>query len=178
MLAIEQSGNVRRDIALRMAMLSRVMRNDFDRRVAEHGITRSQWTVIAVVAGMPGASQRTIAEMLEVSEAAAGRSIDRLCSEGLLERRSRSDDRRAREIYLGPGGEDVLGKIGAIAAESEATAFAGLSDAELQALLRALDRVYANVGGIARTSMRRAQREAAPERTPPLHGTGRRGSPA
>lgn len=124
------------------------MRNDFDRRVAAHGITRSQWTVIAVVAGIPGASQRTIAEMLDISEAAAGRSIDRLCSDGLLERRPRADDRRTREVYLTAGGERVLGTIGDLAGESEAIVFAGLSDAQLEELLRSLDTIYANLGGV------------------------------
>ena len=68
----------------------------FDREVAGLHVTRSQWTMIAVVARSPGATQRTIAEALEMSEASAGRLIDRLCADGLLERHERYDDRRAR----------------------------------------------------------------------------------
>jgi len=128
-------------------MLSRAMRSDFDRRVGTHGITRSQWTVLAVVAGIPGASQKTIAELTDVSEAAAGRTIDRLCGECLLERRERADDRRAREIFLTPAAERMLETVGTLASESEKDVFAGLSDAELEALLSSLDKIYRNLGG-------------------------------
>jgi MarR family transcriptional regulator for hemolysin len=86
------------------------MRNNFDRVLAEKNITRSQWGLIAVVARRPGATQRTIAEVLEMSEASAGRLIDRLCADGLLERRERDDDRRARAVYITAAAEPLLAR--------------------------------------------------------------------
>ncbi|MFD1613247.1 MarR family winged helix-turn-helix transcriptional regulator [Sphingomonas tabacisoli] len=136
---------MKRDIGLRLTLLTRLLRNDFDRRVAQHGITRSQWSMIAVVGSKPGASQRTIAELLEMSEASAGRLIDRLCNEGLLERRSRDQDRRAREVYLTPAAHEVLDKIGEIARAREAEIFKGLGPQELEALLASINRIYRNV---------------------------------
>ena len=80
----EPASDLKRSIVLRMTVLARLLRSRFDRQVSSLNVTRSQWSMIAVVARKPGATQRMIAEMLEMSEASAGRLIDRLCADGLL----------------------------------------------------------------------------------------------
>lgn len=135
----------RRHIALRMTVIARLLRNNFDRKVAALNVTRSQWTMIALVARHPGCTQRTIAENLEMSEASAGRLIDRLCADGLLERRQRADDRRARAVYVSKQADPLLGRLGAIATESEQRMFQGLSDDEIALMRSFVDRIYDNV---------------------------------
>ena len=143
---VEVEPEIKRNIALRINVLARMMRNRFDREVAGLNITRSQWSMIVVVARLPGATQRTIAEALEMSEASAGRLIDRLCSDGLLERQERFDDRRARAVYLTPAAEPLLAKLDQIGRNGEQRVFRGFSDAELLVLDQALDRIYRNLG--------------------------------
>jgi MarR family transcriptional regulator for hemolysin len=121
------------------------MRIAFDRAVGDLGVTRSQWMVIVVVARAPGATQRIIAEALEMTEAAAGRLIDRLCADGLLERRAKPDDRRAHCIYTTPAASPILAKLGKIGERNETWALAGLSVAEREQLDALLSRIYANV---------------------------------
>ncbi|MEJ2410507.1 MAG: MarR family transcriptional regulator [Novosphingobium sp.] len=135
----------KRQVSWRMTVISRLQRNNFDRKVAALNVTRSQWAMIAIVARYPGSTQRTIAEYLEMSEASAGRLIDRLCADGLLERRDRRDDRRARAVYLTEKAEPLLAKLGTIASESEKRMFSGFSDAEIEQLLDFMDRIYENV---------------------------------
>ena len=125
-------------------MLARLLRNNFDRHVAGLHVTRSQWAMIAVVARVPGATQRVIAEALEMSEASAGRLIDRLCADGLLERRERDDDRRARAVYLTDAAEPLLDKLATIAIDIEERMFKGFTGGELDRLQEYLDRIYAN----------------------------------
>ncbi len=137
--------SMRRTISLRISVLARNLRNYFDRQVAALGVTRSQWAMIAVVATNPGATQRMIADALEMSEASAGRLVDRLCSEGLLTRRSREDDRRAKAIYISDAAEPLLEKLTVIARESEDRMFRGFSEAEIETLQALLDKVYANL---------------------------------
>ena len=108
-------------------------------------VTRSQWSMIAVVARYPGATQRMIAEALEMSEASAGRLIDRLCVDGLLERRDRDDDRRARAVYLTAAAEPLLAKLADIAKDAEERMFSGFSEQELEQLQNFLGRLYANI---------------------------------
>jgi MarR family transcriptional regulator for hemolysin len=135
----------RRAIGTRLHILARLLRNNFDRQVAAHHVTRSQWAMIAVVASQPGATQRMIAETLEMSEASAGRLIDRLCAEGLLERRDRDDDRRARAVYLTDAARPLLDKLATIARDTEERLFRGFSAEELDRLQTYVDRLYGNV---------------------------------
>lgn len=135
----------RRQVGLRMTVIARLQRNNFDRKVAALNVTRSQWAMIAIVARYPGSTQRTIAEYLEMSEASAGRLIDRLCADGLLERRDRRDDRRARAVYLTDQARPLLDQLGAIAAESEQKMFSGFTDEEVEGLLSYMTRIYENV---------------------------------
>ena len=125
------------------------MRNNFDRVLAEMNITRSQWSLIAVVARSPGATQRTIAEVLEMSEASAGRLIDRLCADGLLERRERDDDRRARAVYITAAAEPLMAQASEVGRQMGLVFFRGLEHDDLETLAGVLGRVYDN---LARTA--------------------------
>ena len=142
---IASDHEIQRAISLRFTVLARLLRNNFDRQVAGLHVTRSQWAMIAVVSHQPGATQRVISEALEMSEASAGRLIDRLCADGLLERRDRDDDRRARAVYLTPAAEPLLEKLAKIALETEDRMFLGFSHDELERLQTYVDRIYGNV---------------------------------
>jgi MarR family transcriptional regulator, transcriptional regulator for hemolysin len=136
---------IRRDISLKIAVISRQSHKHFDKTVMRTGLTRSQWTLIAVVSGIPGASQRTIAEHLEMSEASAGRLVDRLCSDGLLERRQDEEDRRSWRVYLTEATQPLLSQISELATELEHQVFAGFSDEDLAQFQGYLEVMYRNV---------------------------------
>jgi MarR family transcriptional regulator for hemolysin len=142
---IDDDGGTGRHIGLRLAVVARLLRQDFDRHAADIGVTRSQWAMIAVVSRRQGATQRVIAEIMEMSEASAGRLIDRLCADGLLERRDRDDDRRARAVYLTEAAEPLLAKLATIAIETEERMFMGFSDDDLERMQGYVDRIYGNV---------------------------------
>ena len=135
----------KREIGLRFTVLARQMRSNFDRMVAGMNVTRSQWSMIAVVARHPGSTQRVIAEALDMSEASAGRLIDRLCADGLLERRNRKDDRRARAVYLTDAAKPLLNRISEIAGQFENQMFKDFTDEELDRLVEFLERIHRNV---------------------------------
>lgn len=141
----ESAHEARRHIGLRLTIIARMLRSNFDRQVVNLNVTRSQWAMIAVVSQVPGASQRTIAEALEMSEASAGRLVDRLCADGLLERRDRHDDRRARAVHLTPAAEPLLEKLASIARTSDQRMFKGFSEDELDTFAGLLSRIYDNV---------------------------------
>ncbi len=143
-LAVGEEDEARRYIGLRLAVIARLLRNNFDRRVAGLHVTRSQWAMIAVAARHPGATQRMMAESLEISEASAGRLIDRLCVDGLLERRDRADDRRARAVYVTDAARPLLQQLAVIAEEGEERLLRGFSPQDIATLESLLDRLYAN----------------------------------
>lgn len=125
--------------------MARLIRNCFDRQVADLNVTRSQWSLIAAVARHPGVTQRIVAEMLEISEASAGRLIDRMCNDGLLERRLRPDDRRAHAIHPTAHGKSLLSELASAARVMEDRVFRDFSDDELERFGASLDKMYANL---------------------------------
>jgi len=130
---------------LYIAAIARRIRGNFDRQVAKYKVTRSQWSLVATVSHIPGATQRTIADALDITEASAGRLIDRLCADGLLERRDKKDDRRARAVYLSPTAQPMLDILAQFASESEERLLKGFSEEERELLQSYLIRVYNNV---------------------------------
>ena len=134
-----------RSVGLKLSLVARQLWHKFDRSVERIGVSRAKWRLIAVVASRPGATQRLIAELLEISEVTAGRLIDRLCADGYLERRENPNDRRAHCVHLLPPAQPVLDKLGELAAIEESEAFAGLNESDLDTLETLLDRISRNI---------------------------------
>jgi MarR family transcriptional regulator for hemolysin len=137
--------NIRRSVSLKLIVLARQLRIGFDHEVARIGVTRAQWTLIAAVSRNPGATQRTIAAALEVTEVTAGRLIDRLCEDEYLERRENPSDRRGYRVYLTPAAQPVLDQLGAIAQIQENELFQGFDDQDLTRMETLLDMLYQNL---------------------------------
>lgn len=141
----EQDPEIAQHIAVRISVLARLIRSDFDRRLSETNITRSQLSLLAVVQRRPGATQRAIAEILDMSEASAGRLIDRLCADGLLDRRERDDDRRARAVYVTDAAQPLLSQAADLARANSERIFDGLSERQLEELQQSLEVIYENL---------------------------------
>ncbi|AOF94787.1 hypothetical protein IL54_3317 [Sphingobium sp. ba1] len=144
-LLAEDPTALKRNASLKLTVIARQLRAHFDQSVVRLGVTRSQWTVIAVVARHPGATQRTIANMLEIAEASAGRLIDRLCADGLLERRAKDDDRRAHAVFLTEAGQTITTQLAGIARANEDVAFARFDVDDLNRLNMLLDMISENI---------------------------------
>ena len=121
--------------------VARLLRTAFDRRVRRLGITRDQWLVLTRLHRHPGASQSELADMLEVERASAGRMIDRLETNGWVERRAQNGDRRVKRVYLTAEAERVHRRIWRVAETTVDGALAGLSTQERAQLIRLLTRV-------------------------------------
>ena len=126
-------------------MVARQLRITFDQSAERSGLTRAQWHLIAAVARHPGATQRLIAEALEVREITAGRLVDRLCDEGYLKREENPNDRRAYCLYLAPAAQPVLDKLDELGKIHEAAIFAGFEAEELEKLDELLDGISRNL---------------------------------
>ncbi len=140
--------NVRRALSLKMTVTARQMHKRFDQSVADIGVTRSQWTLIAVISRRPGVTQREVAEILEMSEASVGRLVDRLCSDGMLVRQPKEDDRRAYCIHLTNAASTLLDKISGVAMIHEDAIFSGFAPEDLARLETYLDRIAANLAAL------------------------------
>jgi DNA-binding MarR family transcriptional regulator len=153
--------NRRRSVALRLSVVARQLRVTFDQSAEASGLTRAQWHLIAVVARRPGATQRTIAEALEVREITAGRLVDRLCEEGYLRRDENPSDRRAYSVYLTPAAQPLLDRLDALAKIHEEWIFGNFEPEELEKLDELLDRISRNLSDFRTQRAAENQRAAA-----------------
>ena len=92
-----------------------------------------------------GVTQQRLAELTVTDPAALARSLDRLEVRGWAERRQCPGDRRARSLAISPKAGAHLPLLRKMVRESDLTALNGLSRDEMQLLVRALDRVVANL---------------------------------
>ena len=137
-----------RSVAEKLTVSARQLRVTFDHSAERSGLTRAQWTLIAVVSGRPGITQRVIADALEVREITAGRLVDRLCDEGYLRRVENPNDHRAYCIYLTPAAQPVLDKLDKLGKVHEAAIFAGLEPEDVEKLDTFLDRIARNLSDL------------------------------
>lgn len=138
----------KRSVALKLTIVARQLRVSFDQSVEQSGLTRAKWTLIATVARNPGATQRLIAEALEVREITAGRLIDRLCGEGYLKRRDSPNDGRAYSVHLTPAAKPLMDTLDELAKIHEGRIFAGFETEDLERLDALLDRISRNVSAV------------------------------
>lgn len=133
----------KRAIAQKLTVIARQLWQRFGQAVEGDGLSRAKWSIVVAVARNAGATQRTIAALLEITEATAGQLIDRLCADGYLERREHPKDRRAYCIHLTAAAKPLLERLEEVAQLHERETFAGLNEndlAQLDALLDILAR--------------------------------------
>jgi DNA-binding MarR family transcriptional regulator len=150
--------NKRRSVALKLSTVARLLRITFDQSAEDSGLTRAQWHLVAAVSRHPGATQRTIAEALEVREITAGRLVDKLCDEGYLRREENPTDRRAYCVYLTSKAQPLLDKLDDLAKVHEQAIFAGLQAEDLERIDSFLEQISRNLSAFR---IHQQQRHAA-----------------
>ena len=89
-------------ISLEMQELNRAMRQIFESQARARGFTQGQWRVLWHLQRNQGISQAGLAELLNMQPISLARVIDRLETQGVVQRRPDPTDRRALKLYLTP----------------------------------------------------------------------------
>lgn len=144
--------DIRKDLSWRISLAARLQRTRFDERVRTLGMTLAQWRALDAIRREEGATQRRIAEMLDVGDVTASRLIDRLVEKKWIKRRSNPEDRRSHRLHLTGEAQPLLAQLAGIGAETQAKTFAGLSDEQAEHLHALLGLVVANLEGAAISS--------------------------
>src|SRR3954468_14802835 len=85
-----------REFGFMISDVARLMRTYADHKAAQFGMTRAQWVVLVRLARSEGLEQCELAEVLDVQPITLTRLLDRLCDNGLIERRPDPNGRRAK----------------------------------------------------------------------------------
>jgi DNA-binding MarR family transcriptional regulator len=105
-----------------------------------------EFALLRTVAASEGVTQQAIGERMGVAPSRMVAFVDALEERGLLERRQNPDDRRARALYLTPGGRKKLERAFTVAVEHERRLCSELSPQQREQLLELLGRVGVQLG--------------------------------
>lgn len=156
------SNDVSRELRLGFLLhdVSRMRRSMVDRALKPMGLTRSQWWVLAFLSRRDGMPQVTLADELDVGKVALGGLIDRLQTSGLVERRGDPIDRRVKRVHLTRAGGKLVRDIRAGVTEVERHIVEGIDEQDLQATVRALRRMKANLQSLLEAGKADANEDA------------------
>ncbi len=137
--------SVERDLALVLGDAARLLRTRADQLAREFGVTRAQWAVLFRVERVEGLKQSELAELLDMQPISLTRLIDRLCENGLLERRSDPNDRRAKRLFLTPAARPVLEQFNVLSNDLMSEALVGIDRAALPGMIAFLGTLKDNL---------------------------------
>lgn len=123
---------------------------------AEATISLEWYAILLMLAQSDEASMRPsdLADQIGLSRSATTRLVDRLESDGLVERRSCASDRRGTFVVLTPRGEEVFRDAGRIHLRGiDEHVGSHLTDDELAQLAALLGKLTSRVGGDALSTL-------------------------
>ncbi len=114
-------------------------------QILKQGLSSGQPKVLEYLYSHDGASHKEIAEACLIEPASATSVISGMEKSGLVERRSREDDRRYSLVYLTEKGRTGAAKAVETFAETEKYALNGFSEEELKLFISYLEKVNRNL---------------------------------
>jgi DNA-binding MarR family transcriptional regulator len=145
-----------RSLGFILSDISRLARMEFDRRVRDLGVTRSQWLVLLHLARRPGCTQSDLAEAMQIQKITVSRHVDRLVRARWIERRDHAADGRAYHLYVTRQVRPLIRKLTAVAAGLRREYMAGLSPARREALISDLLLIKSNLARMDADARRRS----------------------
>src|SRR5690606_27764723 len=135
-----------RDRATALLRLARAYHTAAQAFEAQSGISAARWRLLFLIEGAGSCTQRYLIQQIRVDPASITRHLKRLEAEGYVERASDQQDNRYTRVQLSEKGVEYVGRL-----RSERDAFIdrmleGLAPADVQTMLRILDRISANLG--------------------------------
>jgi DNA-binding MarR family transcriptional regulator len=145
-----------RSLGFILSDISRLARMEFDRRVRDLGVTRSQWLVLLHLARRPGCTQSDLAEAMQIQKITVSRHVDRLVRARWIERRDHAADGRAYHLYVTRQVRPLIRKLTAVADTLRGEYMQGLSPARREALVTDLLLIKSNLARMDADARRRS----------------------
>ena len=131
---------------MQLAQMSRGWRAELDRRLAGLGLSQARWLVLLHLARFDGVpTQRELAQSVGVEGPTLARLLDSLEAQGLVQRHSVVEDRRAKKIVLSDSARPLIEQIEAIATALRQELFVGIDEEEARICLRVHKRILDNL---------------------------------
>lgn len=129
----------------RLQSAARQSRTALASRLLQHGLYAGQDQIMLALAETDGQTPGNLAARLGVRPPTITKTINRLQSQGFLERKASAADSRQAHVFLTDAGRDAIRSIEKSVRKTEKMAFRGLDKKEQKALLKLLYRIEANL---------------------------------
>ncbi len=130
------------EVAMKLGLTSRRFRARFAERVRSSSQTEARWSALYQLSHEPGGLiQSELAERMGIQGPTLVRLLDALETQGLVQRFSTPEDRRAKRVMIQPEGLRMVSEVDVVAAQLRDDAFAGVTVDELLVTLKVLDRL-------------------------------------
>src|SRR5581483_5122605 len=137
--------NPRREFAFVLNDVARLLRTYADQRARQLGMTRAQWAVLARLEYNEGLKQSELAEMLDLQPITLTRLVDRLCANGLIERRPDMGDRRVKRLFLTAQARPVMDRLADLGHDLMGTVLEGFDGKTIERMIGELAGVKENL---------------------------------
>jgi MarR family transcriptional regulator, transcriptional regulator for hemolysin len=137
--------SIRREIGFLLSDVARLLRTATDQKARLHGTTRAQWAVLLRLERHQGLSQSDLAAMLDIQPITLARLVDKLCQEGLVERRPDPTDRRINRLFLQEAAYPVLRDLQELGNALMTAVLEGLPDDAIEGMAGHLARIKDNL---------------------------------
>ncbi|WP_292025332.1 MarR family transcriptional regulator [Maritimibacter sp. UBA3975] len=134
-----------RSLNFRIRMAQILSFRHFEKQHPGYGGASRFLGLLSIIKTNPGAPQNRLAEAVGLQRSSLVPILDRMETEGIVERRDVEGDRRAKAVFLTAKGEGVVADLSASALESERRMSAGLTDDQVTVLIDGLDRIIHNL---------------------------------
>ncbi|NBJ13048.1 transcriptional regulator SlyA [Microvirga arsenatis] len=126
------------EFAMELGKVARRWRTRLDSRLRARGLTQARWVALLALSRADGLTQRDLAATLGVEGPTLVRILDGLEAQGLIERQSCPDDRRAKRVRLTEAADPVLREIRKIADATRRELLEGIATDDLSVARRVL----------------------------------------
>jgi MarR family transcriptional regulator for hemolysin len=151
----------------RLYLGHRAVHDVLDARLSDEGANLWSWIVLREAALAGGVCQRELAGRIGIEPPTLVRHLDRLASDGYVERRPDPADRRALRIVVTASGKRRLAALQKVATDLDAELRSLLTEPEVELVGKALLRIadHFDVVGAHEDAMRRMRRNPPSART-------------
>lgn len=133
------------DVSYQMMALQSILMRQLMKGLEDTGLSTGQPKVLGYLKSHEGRLQKEIATACMLEPGSLTVLLNRMEKQGMIERRYRENDRRARCIYLTPRGRELAERVVEVFYEVEALAFQGISEEERALFMRVCDEITENL---------------------------------
>lgn len=148
------AGDGERSVGYKLRLAQITAYRGFEEQVTGYGSAPRNLGLLMIIEANPGQPQSRLAEAVALRRSSLVAILDTLERDGVVERLPSPVDRRSKAVALTAKGRRILADLKAAADRHEAALTAGLTEAQRETLLDALDVIIGN--------MRAAEAQGAP----------------